>query len=167
MSIHRPETAPAPVPTTAPEPKRRLIPRPVRDAIELIATGRAKTIEAAAQRIGWERSRLSKWLSRPECIAAAKERAAKAVAVGALRSGARLGELVESESAKVAMEATKFSLQAAGIGPATAAPVNVNVEVRAGWVIDLSEPDRPMKIVTGEAKPIESAGSVIDAKPGE
>src|SRR5436190_9914446 len=82
MSIHRPETAPAPVPTTAPEPKRRLIPRPVRDAIELIATGRAKTIEAAAQRIGWERSRLSKWLSRPECIAAAKERAAKAVAVG-------------------------------------------------------------------------------------
>jgi hypothetical protein len=65
------------------------------------------------------------------------------------------------------MEATKFTLQAAGIGPATAAPVNVNVEVRAGWVIDLSEPDRPMKIVTGEARPVESAGPVIDAKPGE
>ena len=71
-----------------------------------------------------------------------------------------MGELVESESAKVAMEATKFTLQAAGIGPATAAPVNVNVEVRAGWVIDLSEPDRPMKIVGGAAK-------VIDAKPSE
>jgi len=54
----------------------------------------------------------------------------------------------------------KFSLQAAGIGPGTAAPVNVNVEVRAGWVIDLSEPDRPMKIVGGAAK-------VIDAKPSE
>ena len=59
------------------------------------------------------------------------------------------------------MEATKFSLQAAGIGPATAAPVNVNVEMRAGWVIDLSGRDDERAPVRKE---VEGAGTVIEGE---
>jgi hypothetical protein len=170
MSTDNPERA---LPAPLSEAKRRPIPRPVRDAIELIATGRAKDITTAAQRIGWERSRLSKWLSRPECIAAAKERAAKAVAVGALRSGARLNELVDSESSKVSLEAAKFSLQTAGIGPARDPSVSVNLNLpRAGFVLDLSErPERRSIDANGKLviTPIATGdviqGEVIDAKP--
>jgi hypothetical protein len=138
------------------------VPRKVHQAIELIATGRVKTIKAAAERVGYARETLSKKLSQPECVAAMKARAAKEVALGSGRAAARLNELMESPSAKVSMEATKFSLQAAGIGPATAAPVNVNVEMRAGYVIDL----RPRNYDGPAARAvIPGAGAVIDVKP--
>lgn len=49
-------------------------------------------------------------------------------------------------------------LAIAGIKPATDPQLNVNIELKAGYVIDLSEPGEPAaKIVGGVAK-------VIDAK---
>jgi hypothetical protein len=75
------------------------------------------------------------------------------------RAAARLNQLIDSTSQRVALEATKFSLGVAGIKPAADAQVNVNIDVKAGYVIDLSEPGQPeQKIVSGE---------VIDAKPVE
>ena len=74
------------------------------------------------------------------------------------RAAARLNQLIDSTSQRVALEATKFSLGVAGIKPAADAAVNVNIAIQAGYVIDLSEADAPAaKIVGGEAK-------VIDAK---
>jgi hypothetical protein len=61
------------------------------------------------------------------------------------------------------MEATKFSLQAAGIGlPTTAPPVNLNVEMKAGWIIDLSG-GRPK----ADPRIIEGVGVVVNAAGGE
>jgi hypothetical protein len=54
----------------------------------------------------------------------------------------------------------KFSLGVAGIKPASDQQVNVNLELRAGYVISLEEKDEPAKIGNGVAK-------VIDAKPVE
>jgi hypothetical protein len=149
--------------TTAPQPKKaRPIPRAVTQAIELIATGKVKSIQTAANHIGMERSTLSKRLSRPECIAAMRARAQKEVALGAGRAAARLNELIDSASGKVSIEAVKYSLGVAGIKPAGDAQVNVNLELRAGYVLDLREPDAaPAKVIDHEA------GQVIDAKPIE
>jgi hypothetical protein len=65
----------------------------------------------------------------------------------------------------VALEATKFSLGVAGIRPATDnVSVNIGIELKAGYVIDLSEPGRPEKIIGGQV--IDApASKAIDAEP--
>jgi hypothetical protein len=75
------------------------------------------------------------------------------VALSSGRAAARLNQLIDSTSQRVALEATKFSLGVAGIKPAADASVNDNIELKAGYVIDLSErDDPPVKVM--EAKPI-------------
>ena len=164
MSTRSAKSAP-PAPLSRPEPKRRPVPKKVRQAIELLVTGQCKSITKAAEKVGWARETLSRRLSRPECAEALRTRAAREVALSSGRAAARLNQLIDSTSQKVALEATKFSLGVAGIRPA-ADNVSVNVGIQvAGYVIDLRErSDRgPMPKVTIDGE----AGAVIDAKPVE
>ena len=81
--------------------------------------------------------------------------------MGTMCAAAVLNELADSSSEKVRLEAAKFSLGVAGIKPAADANVSLNITLKAGYVIDLSEPGQPAaKIVGGVAK-------VVDAKPVE
>jgi hypothetical protein len=167
MSIHRPETAPPAVPaTTTPQPRMRKPPPKVRAAIEALVTGQCKTIKAAAAKVGLTRERLSRAFSEPHNTEALRARAAREVALSSGRAAARLNQLIDSTSQRVALEATKFSLGVAGIKPASdAVSVNVGLELRAGYVIDLRDrADRgPLPDVT-----IDGAGTVVvDAKPIE
>jgi hypothetical protein len=177
MSIPRSETAPPAVPATARQPKPRLIPRKVRQAIELIVTGVCKTKQAAADRVGMPRETLSRWLHKPSGAEALRARAAHEVASSAGRAAARLNQLIDSTSQKVSLEATKYSLGVAGIKPASE-PTSVNVGVQvAGYVIDLRDrADRgPLPAVTiedGAAGAVvvdseASAPKAIDAEPVE
>ena len=154
MSIHRPETAPPVVPvTTTPQPKMRKPPPKVRAAIEALVTGQARTITAAAKKVGLTRERLSRAFSEPHIAEALRTRAAREVALSSGRAATRLNQLIDSTSQRVALEATKFSLGVAGIKPVADAAVNVNIAIQAGYVIDLSEPgESATKIVSGEAK---------------
>jgi hypothetical protein len=159
MNIRKSETAPPVVPSQ-PEPKRRVPPR-VRDAINELVYGRAKTITAAAEKVGLSRERLSRALSEPHIADYLRTRAARVVGLASGRAAARLSELVDAGSEHVSFDASKHILAIAGIKPATDPQLNVNIELKAGYVIDLSEPDQPAaKIVGGVAK-------VIDAKPAE
>ena len=158
MSIHRPENAPPAVPaTTTPRPKTRKPPPKVRAAIEALVTGQCKTIKAAAQKVGLTRERLSRAFSDrttpKHCGQEPRE-----VALSSGRAAARLNQLVDSTSQRVALEATKFSLGVAGIKPAADAQVNVNIDLRAGYVIDLSEDNLPTAKIVGDV------AKVIDAK---
>ncbi len=166
--LRSPEVATPALPTKA-EPKKRLPPPKVRAAIEAIVSGRARTVRQAAEEFGHiSREYLSRSLSTPAGAQYLREKSARAVAMGAGRAAARLNELIESDSQKVALEATKYSLGVAGIRPA---PDNVSVNVGlaiSGYVIDLSEPSQPaVKIIGGVAQPTERSGPVIDAKPVE
>ena len=160
MSIHRPETSPPAVPaTTTPRSKMRKPPPRVRAAIEALVTGQVRTIKAAAQKVGVSREYLSRAFSLPHNAEALRTRAAREVALSSGRAAARLNQLIDSTSQRVALEATKFSLGVAGIKPADDARVSVSIEVKAGYVIDLSERDEP------KAKIIGGVEKVIDAKP--
>ena len=161
MSIHRPETAPPAVPaTTTPRPKTRKPPPKVRAAIEALVTGQCKTIKAAAAKVGLSRERLSRAFSEPHNAEALRTRAAREVALSSGRAAARLNQLIDSTSQRVALEATKFSLATAGIrAVADNVSVNIGLEIKAGYVIDLSEPSRPEKIVGDE---VIDARSVVD-----
>jgi hypothetical protein len=65
------------------------------------------------------------------------------VALTAGRAAARLGQLLDSGSKRADLDAAKFSLGVAGIKPAADAQVNVNLELRAGYVISVEERDEP------------------------
>jgi hypothetical protein len=160
MSTHRPETAPAAVPaTTTPRPKTRKPPPKVRAAIEALVTGQCKTIKAAAKKVGLSRERLSRTFSEPHNAEALRTRA-REVALSSGRAAARLNQLIDSTSQRVALEATKFSLAAAGIKPASDnVSVNIGLEIKARYVIDLSEPGQSAAKIIG--------GQLIDAKPAE
>jgi hypothetical protein len=111
---------PAPVSTTAPAPKRRTVPKKIRLAVDALASGEARTVKEAAEKFGGiSREYLSRSLSKPECAQYLKDKAARAVAMGAARAAAKLNELVDSTSQKVALDAAKYSLGVAGIKPAT------------------------------------------------
>jgi hypothetical protein len=157
MSMEEPKTA---LPTVPPqsEPKRRRIPPRVRDAINELVYGREKTITAAAEKVGLSRERLSRALSEPHIAEHLRTSAAKVVGLASGRAAARLAELIDAGSEHVSFDASKHVLAIAGIKPATDPQLNVNIELKAGYVIDLSEPGEPAaKIVGGVAK-------VIDAK---
>jgi hypothetical protein len=132
------------VPTTIPkprEPKLRKPPPRVRDAIHAYVSGRAKTKTAAAKIAGISREYFERSLSQPHVSEYLRARALREVATSAGRAAARLNQLIDSGSERVAFEATRFSLGVAGIKPVpdNNVSVNVGIELKAGYVIDLSE----------------------------
>jgi hypothetical protein len=68
-----------------------------------------------------------------------ERRARQTIAAGLMRASSRLNELVDAGSEHVSLDATKHLLGIAGIKPSEDARVNVNIELKAGYVIDLSE----------------------------
>jgi hypothetical protein len=69
----------------------------------------------------------------------------KHLALNAARAGATKVELLDSANEMVRDRASSFVLGLAGIQPATSPSLNVNIEVKAGYVIDLSD-DPPRTI---------------------
>jgi phage terminase small subunit len=132
----------------------------VREAIDHYVSGRARTITAAAKKAGLSREYLSRSLSQPHVAAFLRDKASRVVALGAGRAAARLNQLLDSKSEHVSLDAAKFSLGVAGIKPASDAQVSVNIDIKAGYVIDLREhgDERPMKVVNAEP------GAVADTK---
>jgi hypothetical protein len=147
--------------------RRKPIPKRVRAAIELLAKRRA-TITAAAAKVGISREYLSRSLGEPHVADYLRRKAARTVAVGALRAATREIELIDARSEHVSHDASKHVLACAGIKPAAEANVNLNVEVRAGWVIDLSgrnEQPRPGDIIVSSADPPMKVVSPAPATP--
>uniref|UniRef100_UPI0025C1AB26 hypothetical protein n=1 Tax=Bradyrhizobium sp. TaxID=376 RepID=UPI0025C1AB26 len=67
------------------------------------------------------------------------------------RAGHTKVELLDSNSEITRDRASTFVLGLAGIAPASTPSVNLNIEVKAGYVIDLSDEPRPaatMRVVS-------------------
>jgi hypothetical protein len=129
------QTTPAPQKPS----KERRIPARVARAIELLLTGEVTTQKAAAERVGLNAQHLSKMLQRDYIRVFCERRARQTISAGLMRASSRLNELVDAGSEHVSLDATKHLLGIAGIAPAPTASVNVNIELKAGYVIDLSE----------------------------
>lgn len=145
-----------------PAPERRRLPPPkVREAIDHYTTGRARTVAMAAKMAGLSREYLSRSLSQPHIAAFLRDKAARVVSVGAGRAAARLNQLLDSKSARVSLDAAKFSLGVAGIKPAADAQLSVNIDIKAGYVIDLAPPGaaQPMKIISPQPAAVAASES--------
>ena len=155
------DTPPAPGEAIA----QRRISKKVRSGIEALVSGQCKTIAAAAEKAGLSREHFTRELSKPHVAAYMREKVLKQLAIAAARAGAVKGELLDSDNEMVRDRASSFVLGLAGIQPATTPGVAINVEIKAGYVIDLTDdPRQPgadggMRIVS----PIVYSPPAIDA----
>lgn len=139
------ETTPA---LPAPE-KRRRVPPKVKAAVSEIVEGRCRTVTAAAKKVGLSRERLSRALGEPHIAEYLKQKASRMVAIGAGRASARLLSLIDAKSEHVSLDAARHTLAIAGIKPAEKPDASLNLQVTAGFFLDLREPeerDQPAKL---------------------
>jgi hypothetical protein len=124
-------------------------------AIDTMVSGDCKNISAAAEKVGMARESLSRALNKPHIAEFMRQRVIRSLAMASARAGAVKQELLDSDNAMVRDGASSFVLGLAGIQPATTPSVNVNIEVKAGYVIDLTEdPSAPaMRVVSRATAP--------------
>jgi hypothetical protein len=135
-----------------PEPRRRPISKKVVKAIDLMIGGKAKNITEAADQVGIARETLSRNLSRPDVGEAMRHKILKSLAMAAGRASAVKIDLMESDNSIVRERASGFVLGVLGIAPQpTATPININLEVRAGYVLDLRDDPEPAPKVISPA----------------
>jgi hypothetical protein len=80
-----------------------------------------------------------------------RQQTLRRLSIAAARAGSTKVELLDSESEIVRDRASTFVLGLAGIAPASSPALSVNLEIRAGYIIDLSSDDPrapPMRIVS-------------------
>ncbi|MBR0974094.1 hypothetical protein [Bradyrhizobium japonicum] len=120
----------------------------VREAIASMVTGDTKNITAAAAKVGLSREHLSRELSKPHIAEYLNQKVRRHLAVATTRAGAVKAELLDSDNAMVQDRASTFILGLAGIQPASQPSVNLNIEVKAGYVIDLRDDNEiPAKVI--------------------
>ena len=132
----------APVPDTneAIPVKDPRISKRMRQAINLLTT-RGMTQRDAAKQVGLTETHLSRHLKKPHIQVFIARKMRESIAIGGLRASARLVELIDADSEHVSADVSKHIAAIAGIKPANDAQLSVNVNIKAGFVIDISEPD--------------------------
>lgn len=131
----------------------------VRAAIDAMVAGECKTIKEAAEKVGLVRESLSRALSTPHVAEHLRTKVLKSLAMAAARAGAVKIDLMDSDNAIARDRASSFVLGLAGIQPAGTPSVSVNLEIKAGYVIDLTDdPPAPALRVVSRA----STAAAID-----
>jgi pantoate kinase len=123
------------------ETKRAKEPRISKRMQQVIALLASKGItqREAAKQVGMSEFHLSRELKKPQIRVFMERAARQAIAMGVLRASSRVMELVDAGSEHVSLDASKHVLGIAGIKPSQDAQVSVNIDIKAGYVIDLSE----------------------------
>ena len=133
-----------PAPAGAGPPKR--ISKKVRAAIDAMVSGDCKKISEAAAKVGLARESLSRALSTPHVAEHLRQKVLRHLAIHAARAGATKVDLLDSSNEMARDRASTFVLGLAGIQPATNPSVSLNLDIRAGYIVDLSpEPGELLK----------------------
>jgi hypothetical protein len=91
------------------------------------------------QRVGMNASHVSEQLKKPHVRVFIERRTRETLADGSLRASARLVELLDASSEHVSLDASKHMLALNGHQPPSGPSTLVNINVQAGYVIDLSD----------------------------
>jgi hypothetical protein len=134
-----------PPPADIGPPKR--ISKKVRAAIDAMVSGECKRIKDAAEKVGLARESLSRALSTPHVAEHLRQKVLRALAIAAARAGATKVELLDSANEMVRDRASSFVLGLAGIQPAATPSISLNLDIRAGYVIDLSDDPPPIRTI--------------------
>jgi hypothetical protein len=134
-------------PPTEPINKRLRISAKVRAAIDAMVSGNCKTVAEAAEKGGMARESLSRALSTPHVAEHLRQKVLRHLAIAAARAGYVKGALLDSDNQMVADRASSFVLALAGIRPEETPSININVALKAGYTIDLSETAPPIRTI--------------------
>lgn len=118
--------------------RKRAVSAKIIHAVELLASGKARTQSEAAAMASVTPEWLSKMLGRPEIGVLLEQTCRKYLRNGTVRATARLVELLDSPSARTSLETSKHVLGIQGITPPSNGAPIVNVGLSVGYVIDLS-----------------------------
>jgi hypothetical protein len=139
----------------APASKPPRIPKRVRHACDLIASGECTTIKAAAERVKLSREHLSRMISKPHVQVFMQREARRTIALGVMRASHRVVELMDASSEHVSLDASTKVLAIEGIKPAESGThVSVSVDIKAGYVLDLRDDAHMPHMRETEAKPL-------------
>jgi AraC-like DNA-binding protein len=143
MELYMTVNLPAPAsPAEKPaQPKR--ITKKIRAAVDALVHGDAKSITEAAEQAGLSRSHLSRELGKPHISAFLRDKVARNLHLNSAKAGATKVQLLDSANEMVRHRASSFILGLAGIRPEAAPAVNINLEIKAGYVIGLSDDPPP------------------------
>lgn len=123
--------------------KDKPISKKIRAVVNLLVSGECKTIKAASERTGLAFDYVRQALKEPSVRVFIERAMRETIAAGTMRASSRLVELVDASSEHVSLDATKHMLSIAGIKPTPDAQVSVNIELKAGYVIDLRDDAQP------------------------
>jgi hypothetical protein len=126
-------------------PKR--ISKKVRAAIDAMVNGECRKITDAAAKVGLARESLSRALSTPHVAEHLRQKVLRHLAIAAARAGSTKVDLLDSDSEIARDRASSFVLGLAGIQPAASPALNVNIDIKAGYVIDLTDDPAPMRTI--------------------
>jgi hypothetical protein len=137
-------------------PTKQRISKKVQTAMDALIAGDVKTIKEAAENVGLHRESLSRSLSIPHVAAHLRQKVIRHLAIAAARASATKVDLLGSDSEIARDRTSTFILGLAGIQPASTPSVSLNLEIKAGYVIDISEeaPAPRMRVVSRTATPI-------------
>ena len=133
----------SPPPADASAPAAKRISKKVIAAIDAMVSGDCRKISDAAAKVGLARESLSRALSKPHVAEHLRQKVLRHLAIAAARAGAVKDELLDSDNEMVRDRSSSFILGLAGIKPEEAPSINIRVEMKAGYVIDLSDDPPP------------------------
>jgi hypothetical protein len=121
-----------------PQPaKRYRMSKRMKQALASLAT-KGMTQREAARQAGISEFHLSREIRKPQIQAFIARKCRESMQTGVLRASARLVELIDANSEHVAAQVSERILTSEGILKSDQASIAVNVDIRAGYVIDLS-----------------------------
>jgi hypothetical protein len=134
--------------------KPPIIPPHVAQGIAAMLDGRATTITQAAKLAGMSKGAFGEALKRPAIRAFYERETGTALHRAQMRAAAKMVGLIEAPSSKVSFEAAKHVLATAGHGPAERPLAQISIDIKAGYILDLRDPNQEEAPRVIEAKPI-------------
>lgn len=132
--------------------RKQRISKAVLQVIDLLETGECKTRKAAAIRAGLHPDYVSRLLKKDHIRVFMERRARQTIVEALPRATFRMVELLDAKSEHVAADMSRHIAAIGGIKPAEQAQVSVNIDVRAGYIIDVSEPYDRAPVIEAKAE---------------
>src|SRR5258708_16911184 len=123
------------------------IPPKIGQIVDWLVSGACKNQQAACERANLDPSYVSRELRKVHVRVFMERRARETIAAGTLRASARVIELIDAGSEHVSADISKHVLAIAGIKPAADAQVSVNIDIKAGYVIDLTDEPKHVRTI--------------------